>query len=719
MTSDLIAKEDDIATAVAGVTATSLGLGNVTNTSDANKPVSTAQQTALNLKANLASPTFTGTVVLPSATVTLAMQANLAANSFQGNNTGSAAAPIALTVAQSKTLLALVKSDVGLGSVDNTADTAKPVSTAQQTALNLKANSASPTFTGTVTIPTGASITAPSGLVKGDVGLGNVDNTADASKAFAASQITSGTFAIARIPTGTTSTTVPLGGVITAAGPQGDAAHTQVVTFNAAGQLTAVTNTAIAIAASQVTSGLAGTYAPLASPAFTGTVTAAAITSSNIITAVVLAAGGGLAGLDFVGTEYNSYANPCTIDLRSFGGTGGGSEVATPSGTNIAGMHVGAWGTAPIDCAQFFCRSTQLFSGTQSGTAWDFYTTQNGTNSKTLAFTIDQDGSLDIAATGMTNTASRTDANMTSTQTFSTTASMVHTAFNFGGTDTWTVAPAAANMFIGFQNAGTFQNAAANAISLAPIFSFSANYVKQVDTKTGIALGADVDFRCAPIYQVANSGTFASGGHTGFASTLTLNAASSTLGTHFGFTSNALIVAGTLTTLTHFAVANAVNAGTITTQIGLDIAALSSGGTNIGIRNKANTQLGSSGQLTVDTSGNLSTSGGLTTTGSGALSVAGAATHSGTTALNGTVTVADAINIAVGTSTGTQIGTATGQKIGFHGATPVVQDTTAGAAPAGGTGAAAGGWDTAAHRDTAITLINQMRTCLRNHGLMA
>lgn len=41
---------------------TLLSLDNVTNTSDANKPVSTAQQTALNLKANLASPTFTGIV---------------------------------------------------------------------------------------------------------------------------------------------------------------------------------------------------------------------------------------------------------------------------------------------------------------------------------------------------------------------------------------------------------------------------------------------------------------------------------------------------------------------------------------------------------------------------------------------------------------------------------------------------------------------------------
>jgi hypothetical protein len=75
-----------------------VGLGNVDNTSDAGKPVSTATQNALNLKATLASPTFTGTVN------------------------------------------GISKSMVGLGNVDNTADTAKPVSTAQQTELDLKLN---------------------------------------------------------------------------------------------------------------------------------------------------------------------------------------------------------------------------------------------------------------------------------------------------------------------------------------------------------------------------------------------------------------------------------------------------------------------------------------------------------------------------------------------------------------------------------------------------
>ena len=47
------------------VTKAQVGLGNVDNTSDANKPISNAVQTALNLKANLASPTFTGNVTAP------------------------------------------------------------------------------------------------------------------------------------------------------------------------------------------------------------------------------------------------------------------------------------------------------------------------------------------------------------------------------------------------------------------------------------------------------------------------------------------------------------------------------------------------------------------------------------------------------------------------------------------------------------------------------
>jgi hypothetical protein len=71
----ITAASQDIVTSVASKTGDvtlvkgDVGLGNVDNTSDANKPVSTAQQTALNLKANLASPTLTGTPAAPTATV--------------------------------------------------------------------------------------------------------------------------------------------------------------------------------------------------------------------------------------------------------------------------------------------------------------------------------------------------------------------------------------------------------------------------------------------------------------------------------------------------------------------------------------------------------------------------------------------------------------------------------------------------------------------------
>ena len=55
---------DDVNAAAQKVT---LGLGNVDNTSDINKPISTATQTALNLKANIDSPAFTGVPSAPTA----------------------------------------------------------------------------------------------------------------------------------------------------------------------------------------------------------------------------------------------------------------------------------------------------------------------------------------------------------------------------------------------------------------------------------------------------------------------------------------------------------------------------------------------------------------------------------------------------------------------------------------------------------------------------
>lgn len=84
-----------------------VGLSNVDNTSDANKPVSTAQATAIAAKE-------------PS------IAAGTTAQYWRGD----------------KSWQTLNKAAVGLSNVDNTSDASKPVSTAQQTALNAKANAA-------------------------------------------------------------------------------------------------------------------------------------------------------------------------------------------------------------------------------------------------------------------------------------------------------------------------------------------------------------------------------------------------------------------------------------------------------------------------------------------------------------------------------------------------------------------------------------------------
>lgn len=71
----------------------------------------------------------------------------------------------------------IVKGDVGLGNVDNTSDATK--------------NAATATLTNkTLTSPV---INTPTGIVKGDVGLGNVDNTSDATKNAASVTLTNKT----------------------------------------------------------------------------------------------------------------------------------------------------------------------------------------------------------------------------------------------------------------------------------------------------------------------------------------------------------------------------------------------------------------------------------------------------------------------------------------------------------------------------------------------
>lgn len=122
-------------TSPVGLVKADVGLDNVNNTADASKPVSTAQAAAdaAVLASAVQRANHTGT--------------QLAATISDFAATAASAAPVQTVAGRTGTVV-LVKGDVGLGAVDNVADASKPVSTAQQTALDLKANLASPTFTG-------------------------------------------------------------------------------------------------------------------------------------------------------------------------------------------------------------------------------------------------------------------------------------------------------------------------------------------------------------------------------------------------------------------------------------------------------------------------------------------------------------------------------------------------------------------------------------------
>lgn len=71
----------------------------------------------------------------------------------------------------------ITKANIGLGSVDNTADMDKPISTATQNALDQK-----PDYEDIPSVPSWAMEDEKPSYTKSEVGLGNVDNTSDVDK---------------------------------------------------------------------------------------------------------------------------------------------------------------------------------------------------------------------------------------------------------------------------------------------------------------------------------------------------------------------------------------------------------------------------------------------------------------------------------------------------------------------------------------------------------
>lgn len=133
-----------LALADAAAARTAVGLGNVDNTSDASKPVSTATQTALDLKAPLASPALTGTPTVPTAAV---------------DTSTTQAASTAFVTGQAASATPVVNGTGAAGSSTRyaRADHVHPTDTS-------RAALASPTFTGTPAAPTASARTGTTQL---------------------------------------------------------------------------------------------------------------------------------------------------------------------------------------------------------------------------------------------------------------------------------------------------------------------------------------------------------------------------------------------------------------------------------------------------------------------------------------------------------------------------------------------------------------------------
>lgn len=131
-----------------------IGLGDADNTSDANKPVSIAVQAALDVKASHSEVDALGLLVADKASSQHTHTKSSVLGLENVDNTSDADKPISiLTQGALDTLQSLLndkamsnhthvvsKADVGLGNVDDTSDADKPVSSATQTALDNKAN---------------------------------------------------------------------------------------------------------------------------------------------------------------------------------------------------------------------------------------------------------------------------------------------------------------------------------------------------------------------------------------------------------------------------------------------------------------------------------------------------------------------------------------------------------------------------------------------------
>ena len=276
---------------VSGITKTMVGLGSADNTADTAKPVSTATQTALDLKltsataastyAPLASPVLTGTPTAPTAAadtnstqIATTAFAKAEADAAQAAAESTAAADATAKVATEAALRATADTAaIATASSDATtkanaaqaAAVGTAVSTAATAAAAIYAPLASPTFTGTVTLPAGT-------ITTGMILDGTVSASDIASDAVTTAKILDLNITTAKI----NDSAVTSGKIAASAVTEGKLADGAVTSGKIAdGTIVDTDVSSIAGIAQSKISGLSASFAlkaDLASPTFTGTV---------------------------------------------------------------------------------------------------------------------------------------------------------------------------------------------------------------------------------------------------------------------------------------------------------------------------------------------------------------------------------------------------------------------------------------------------------------
>jgi hypothetical protein len=168
---------------------TNLGLGNVDNTSDLNKPISTATQTALDLKENLSNKSSSTSLGTSDALY----PTQNAVKSYVDASVASATIPDATTLVKGKVQLAgdltgtAASPEVSSGAIttaklaDASVTDAKIVTVAgSKVTGNISGNAAN--VTGTVAVANGGTGATTAAAARTNLGLGNVDNTSDLNK---------------------------------------------------------------------------------------------------------------------------------------------------------------------------------------------------------------------------------------------------------------------------------------------------------------------------------------------------------------------------------------------------------------------------------------------------------------------------------------------------------------------------------------------------------